>query len=415
LASNLIGRTLGNFVVEDEIGSGGMGIVLLARQTSLDRPAVLKRIRRDLKDFPELARRFEREARAAGQIHHHNVVAVYDHFSWRSDQFIAQEFVDGIDLASALGRTGPLPWRIAALIALQVSRGLEEIHALGTVHRDLKPANILLGRRGEVKIADFGLALEATGSSLTEPGVMIGSPTYMPPEQMLGERVDARSDVFSLGVILYEMLAGLLPFPQTQSEAGAEESTQRAAKPAESLLGRMQKERYRRIRRVAKSTPRTLARLIRRSLRARPRHRLDSAGELRRGLEDWLGSPSAADVQADLATWLWGRQLFELRNNETLVQLAPTIEEPRRLIPRIATAALVTTVVALAVATFWAIEIIPTSTRHGAAQIGVPLWDDITARAGLRHNPAPISSAAVVPPGVGAEESTRERGAAGRP
>jgi serine/threonine-protein kinase len=159
VSSNLIGKTLGNFVVEDEIGSGGMGVVLLARQTSLDRPAVLKRIRRDLGSYPQLSERFQREARAAAQIHHQNVVAVYDCFSWRSDQYIAQEYVDGVDLSTAISRSGPLPWRVAGLIALEVARGLDEIHGIGTVHRDLKPANILLGRRGEVKIADFGLAL----------------------------------------------------------------------------------------------------------------------------------------------------------------------------------------------------------------------------------------------------------------
>jgi len=325
----MIGKTLGHFVVEEEIGSGGMGVVLLARQTSLDRPAVLKRIRRDLGSFPELAKRFQREARAAAQIHHHNVVAVYDCFSWRSDHYIAQEYVDGIDLSTALSRTGPMPWRIAGLIALEVVRGLDEIHSLGTVHRDLKPANILLGRRGEVKIADFGLALEATGSSLTEPGVMIGSPTYMPPEQMLGERVDSRCDIFSLGVILYEMLAGALPFPQqiqTQPEPGAASTnTAGAAKPrresTDSLLGRMQKERYVRIRRRAPSTPRAIARIIRRCLRAKPRNRLGSAGELRRRLEDRLGTASPSDARSELATWLWDRQLFDMRANETVVKV----------------------------------------------------------------------------------------------
>jgi len=323
----MIGRTLGHFVVEDEIGSGGMGVVLLARHTSLDRPAVLKRIRRDLGEFPELAERLAREARAAAKIHHQNVVAVYDHFRIRSDHYIAQEYVDGIDLASALARTGPLPWRIAALIALETARGLEEIHSNGTVHRDLKPANIMLGRRGEVKIADFGLALEATGSSLTEPGIMIGSPSYMPPEQMLGERVDARCDIFSFGVILYEQLAGHVPFPQHPASAKPDGETSdtetRSGNDTDSLLARMQKEQYRRIRRVAPGTPRPLARLIRRCLRARPHHRLGQACELRQLLERGLSCPSPADVRSELASWLWDHQLFETRENETVLRIAP--------------------------------------------------------------------------------------------
>ena len=368
MASTLIGKTLGNFVVEEEIGSGGMGVVLLARQTSLDRRAVLKRIRRDLAELPELSERFEREARAAGQIHHQNVVAVYDHFRWRSDQFIAQEYVDGVDLASALTRTGPLPWRVASLIALEVVRGLEEIHSLGTVHRDLKPANILLGRRGEVKIADFGLALQATGSALTEPGVMIGSPTYMPPEQMLGERVDARCDLFSLGVVLYEMLAAQLPFPQ-RTGPGTDACDDPPPEQTDSLLGRMQKERYTRIRRCAPGTPRAVARLVRRCLRARPRHRIGSSSELRRRLETSTGAPSPADLRVELASWLWDHQLFERRNDETLVQVAAPSPAARR---PWAASVLVLSLAALAAASILLLDFRPlppaTPGSHGGSQ-----------------------------------------------
>ncbi len=304
------GKTLGNFVVEDEVGHGGMGVVLLARQPSLDRPAILKKVRRGIAEMPELLERFQREARAAAAVHHQNVVSVYDFFSFRGDQYIAQEYVDGLDLKSALLRTGPLPWRIAGLIALEVARGLEVIHAHGTVHRDLKPANILLGRRGEVKIADFGLALEVTGSALTQPGIMIGSPCYMPPEQMLGERVDARGDLFALGIVLYEMLAGTPPYPEPQEEDSG------------SLLGRMQKEQYARLRKSAPKTPRFMARLIRQLMRGKPRKRVASTTELRRRLEKRLGNPSASDSAAELASWLWERHVFETQEGETVVRVA---------------------------------------------------------------------------------------------
>jgi serine/threonine protein kinase len=315
------GKNLGSFTVEAEIGRGGMGVVLLARQQNLDRPAVLKKIRSDLTEFPELAERFEREARTAAAIHHQNVVAVYDLFSWRGDHYIAQEFVDGIDLSTALSRTGgTLPWRIAALIALEVARGLEEIHSYGTVHRDLKPANILLGRRGEIKIGDFGLALDATGSSLTQPGVMIGSPPYMPPEQMLGQRVDARCDLFSFGVVLYEMLAGRLPFPEPKDD------------DTDSLLARMQRERYERIRRRAPGTPRFLASLVKVCLRAKPAKRAASATAVRRRLEERLGRPSSADARSELTSWLWERGVFELKENETVLRvMEPRIEAERSL------------------------------------------------------------------------------------
>jgi serine/threonine-protein kinase len=304
------GRVLGNFVVEREIGRGGMGIVWLARQPSLDRPAVLKKLRRDIGDAPEMQERFDREARAAASVHHENVVAVYDCFRHRGDTYIAQEYVAGVDLHAALARAGPFPPRIAGLIALALARGLEEIHAQGTVHRDLKPRNVLLGRRGEVKITDFGIALAASGKALTQPGLALGSPPYMSPEQMMGERVDARSDLFSLGVLLYEMLAGDTPYPEPRED------------DTESLLQRMQKERYRRLRRQAKGTPRWLARCVRSCLRGRARRRLASSSALRRELEHHLGCPSPADARSELSSWLWDHQVHEVGDGETVVRVA---------------------------------------------------------------------------------------------
>jgi len=313
VASAPIGQKIGPFIVEAELGQGGMGEVLLARQTSLDRPAVLKKIRRDLLEREDLARRFEREARTAAKIHHPNVVAVYDQFRHRQHMFIAQEFVDGVDLKTSLSRLSALPWRVASLIALEITRGLEEIHALGTVHRDLKPANILIGRRGQVKIADFGLALEATGSSLTEPGVMIGSPTYMPPEQMLGERVDARCDLFALGVILYEMVVGKPPYrlPNADDDEDAPPSTG-------SLLKQMQTEAYAKPRAAHGRVPRPLVKLIRRLLRGKVAKRPASTRDVRMELERGLGTPSAADAREEILEHLVGRGLFESNENETV-------------------------------------------------------------------------------------------------
>ncbi len=314
MAPGPIGQKIGPFVVEAELGRGGMGEVLLARQTSLDRPAVLKKIRRDLVEREDLARRFEREARTAAQIHHPNVVAVYDQFRHRQNMYIAQEYVDGVDLKTSLSRLGGLPWRIAALIALEITRGLEEIHGLGTVHRDLKPANILIGRRGQVKIADFGLALEAAGSSLTEPGVMIGSPTYMPPEQMLGDRVDARCDLFALGVIVYEMLVGRAPYrlPGIDDEEADEP-------PATgSLLKQMQSESYPKPKGAHGWIPRPLVKLLRRLMRGKAARRPATTREVRLALERGLGGPSAADARDEILAYVVGRGLFEPEENETV-------------------------------------------------------------------------------------------------
>jgi len=315
--ATLVGRKLGGFTVERELGRGGMGIVVLARQQSLDRPAVLKRIHSELACHQELEARFEREAVAAAKLHHPNVVTVYERFQHRGAQYLATEYVDGVDLSEILQGGTRLPWRIAATIALEVVRGLEAIHAEGTLHRDLKPQNLLVGRHGEVKITDFGLALDATGTALTQPGIAVGTPPYMPPEQLRGERVDPRADLFALGCVLYEMLCGRTPFEVTDVQA--DDDDKQAGK---SLLSKMESGRYARVRKGRREIPRRLAKLVRRCLAPRITRRIGSATELRRRLETLLDRPPRAECQSTLASHLWERHVFEPRETETVVMVA---------------------------------------------------------------------------------------------
>ena len=319
--ATLVGRRLGGFTVERELGRGGMGVVVLARQQSLDRPAVLKRIHSELASHPELEARFEREAITAAKLHHPNVVSVYDRFQYRGAQYLATEYVDGVDLSQILDGGPGLPWRIAATIALEIARGLEAIHGEGTLHRDLKPGNLLIGRRGEVKITDFGLALDATGSALTQPGIAVGTPPYMPPEQLRGERVDPRADLFALGCVLYEMLSGQTPFAVANDDA--------EPSAGNSLLARIESGRYVRVRRGRREIPRALARLIRRCLAPRVARRIGSATELRRKLESLLDRPPRAECQSLLASYLWERHVFEPRSTETVVMVAREASRPR--------------------------------------------------------------------------------------
>jgi serine/threonine-protein kinase len=319
-------RVVGSFEVVEEIDQGGMGVISLARQPVLGRLVVLKRIHRRLLDEPGMLERFEREARAAATVHHQNVVAVYDCFAARGDHYIAQEFVDGRDLRSILVQLDRLDPAIAGLIGLEIARGLEEIHARGIIHRDLKPANILIGSGGEVKIADFGIALDRRGDSLTRPGTLVGSVPYMSPEQMLGEPVDYRSDLFAFGILLYEMLAGEPPFQA--SEEGA----------VDTLLERIQRSSFDSPRHHARNVPFHLVRLIRRCLQPRPGRRIPSASHLRRSLEWRRWATSPADCRREIAAWLWSRGVFRPTDGRTTLQPALPVRRRRWTWPAAAAA-----------------------------------------------------------------------------
>ncbi len=302
-------RKIGRYEVERELAEGGMGVVYLARQPSLERPVVLKRMRKELAQDDEAEARFWREARSVASIHHPNVVAVYDGFVWRGEPYIACEFVDGLDAASVLAKTGTLPPRVAAWIGLEIARGLEALHAHALVHRDLKPDNVLIGRDGAVKIADFGIAHDAKARSLTRTGVSLGTPAYMSPEQLRGERVDPRADLFAFGVVLYELIAGRTPFAHEPDDA----SPSAEGEAAPSLLQRIEDGAFPPLRRIARRTPRALVALTRRCLQAKAKRRPASAAEIRRVLEDHLGGASPQRARSEIAAWLHDARAFPRR------------------------------------------------------------------------------------------------------
>ena len=219
LAQQLVGQTVdGRFRVQDLMASGGMGAVYRAVQTSVDRDVALKVVLGD--PTADLARRFLREARTTSQLTSVHTVTTLDFGldTERSFLFLALEYLRGDDLRARIAREAPLSWRRALHITAQVAASLEEAHGKGIVHRDLKSANVFLVRQGAdedfVKVLDFGIALIREGgtSNITRTGAVVGTPEYMAPEQAMGERVDGRADLYALGVILYEMLTGRLPF-----------------------------------------------------------------------------------------------------------------------------------------------------------------------------------------------------------
>ena len=209
---NYIGRVLdGRYEIQSEIGSGGMAVVYKAMDHRLNRQVAVKIMRQEMAADEEFRRRFLAEAHAVAMLSHHNIVAIYDVSRSNNLEYIVMELVDGITLKQYMERRGALGWRETLHFARQIARGLKHAHERGIVHRDIKPNNIMLLRDGTIKVADFGIAAlenEANESN----GQAIGSIHYIAPEQARGENPDARSDLYSLGVVMYEMLTGEKPY-----------------------------------------------------------------------------------------------------------------------------------------------------------------------------------------------------------
>jgi serine/threonine-protein kinase len=215
-AADLSGRTLDDFHVLRRLGAGGMGQVYLAEQVSLKRRVALKILKSDLAADPKALQRFKREAESVARVTHANIVQVYQVGAADGLHYMALEYVEGRNLRDYLARKGPPSVALALSIMRQVAAALQRAGELGIVHRDIKPENILLTRKGEVKVADFGLSLAVAAGqpalSLTQTGVSMGTPLYMSPEQVEGKPLDPRTDIYSFGVSCYHMLAGQPPF-----------------------------------------------------------------------------------------------------------------------------------------------------------------------------------------------------------
>ncbi len=213
LAGSLIGTVLsGRYRLESKLGSGGMSTVFLARDDTLERWVAIKVMHREISDQPDQIERFRREARTVAQLSHPNVVAVIDAGEDGGYPYIVLEYVEGETLKQRIDRLGRLPVDEAAAYAIEIGRGLAAAHARRMVHRDVKPQNVLIDSEGRAKVTDFGIARTLEADGLTKTGRVLGTTDYVAPEQAMGQGVDSRSDIYSLGVLLYEMLTGDVPF-----------------------------------------------------------------------------------------------------------------------------------------------------------------------------------------------------------
>ena len=259
------------------LGQGGMGAVYKARDKELDRIVALKLIRSEFAKNPEILRRFKQELILARQVTHKNVIRIYDLGQADGIKFITMDFVEGRDLRQLLVEKGKFPPEQAARIMLQICRALEAAHAEGVIHRDLKPHNIMLDSGGRAYVMDFGIARSAYLPGMTQTGALIGTPEYMSPEQARGEKLTERSDLFSLGVIFYELLTGKSPYP--------------ADAPLGTLWKRLQEKPKPPVD-VDPAIPKPLNDIVMKALEVEPEDRWARAREMAQQLEIWLG-PSA--------------------------------------------------------------------------------------------------------------------------
>jgi hypothetical protein len=293
----MLGR-LGRYDIEKIIGSGGMGVVLKAHDSELNRPIAIKLLAPHLSYVAAARERFAREGRAAAAVVHEHVVAIYNVEADGAQPFLIMQYVPGRSLQARVDDDGPLSVEEILRIGLQAASGLAAAHAQGLVHRDVKPSNILLEDTVErAVLTDFGLARAIDDASLTQTGILAGTPHYMSPEQAMGTEIDARSDLFSLGAVLYFMAAGHPPF-----RAGG----------ALAVLHRICQEKHRPVWQWNKAIPDELSEIVNRLLEKKPSRRFASADEVRLQLAQLLSRVQQHGVgRLRTARWRgWRRRLL---------------------------------------------------------------------------------------------------------
>lgn len=268
----------GRYEILQLIGQGGMGAVYKAHDKEIDRAVALKTIRPNLAKNADTLRRFKQELILARQVTHRNVIRIHDLGQSDGIKFITMDFVEGRDLRSFFNERGKFEPKEAALVMLQICRALEAAHNEGVIHRDLKPQNIMLDANGRVYVMDFGIARSAYLPGMTQTGALLGTPEYMSPEQARGEKLTEQSDIFSLGVIFYEMLIGKSPYHSDVPLATLWKRIQEKATPPIA---------------VDPSIPQVLNDVVVKALEIEPAKRFATAREMAQSLEIWLG-PSAA-------------------------------------------------------------------------------------------------------------------------
>src|SRR5277367_4445462 len=267
----------GRYEILGVLGQGGMGAVYQARDRELDRLIALKVIRPELATDPGILLRFKQELILSRNITHKNVVRIFDLGEADGIRFISMEYVDGEDLRTILRRDGKFATADTVSVVEQVCRALDSAHSEGVIHRDLKPQNIMRDKHGRIVVMDFGLARSLGDSGMTQTGAIVGTIEYMSPEQAMGSTLDQRSDIFSVGLIFYELLTGKAPY---EADTAIASLMKRTREDAQSVSD------------VEASVPRSLSAIVGRCLEREPANRYHSAVELLQQLTTWETNPN---------------------------------------------------------------------------------------------------------------------------
>ena len=267
----MIGQIVGNYKIEEKLGEGGMGAVYKGVDTMLDREVAIKALRPELASQTSVVERFRTEAVTLAKLNHPNIATLYSMFRQGEELYMVLEFVRGETLDSIMQKRGAMPAEEAIPVFCQVLDGIDHAHELGIVHRDIKPANMMLTEKGTLKVLDFGIARLLGSARMTRAGNIIGTLEYMAPEQVKGMETDGRSDIYSLGMMLYEVLTGQLPF-QTENEF--------------ELMKAQTEETPRSPREINPGIPEEVEAAIMRAIQKNPDDRFQSGGEFRETLLD---------------------------------------------------------------------------------------------------------------------------------